>query len=205
MAFCKNCGNQISDDAMFCDKCGTAVNDNGASAQQNEQQYGGPQQYSGAQQYSDPQQNGYAQQPVQPEILSDDADVQKNKGIAWLSYLSLLFLIPLFAAKHSEYTRFHVRQGATLCAASLAYAIVQAVLMAILNSIFRPELTWFGYRQHPFVSLVGVILGLASIFFLVLAIIGIVNAATGKRAELPVIGKFDLIAKLIDKIYDAIC
>ncbi len=205
MAFCKNCGNQISDDAMFCDKCGTSVNDNGASAQQNEQQYGGPQQYSGAQQYSDPQQNGYAQQPVQPEILSDDADVQKNKGIAWLSYLSLLFLIPLFAAKHSEYTRFHVRQGATLCAASLAYAIVQAVLMAILNSIFRPELTWFGYRQHPFVSLVGVILGLASIFFLVLAIIGIVNAATGKRAELPVIGKFDLIAKLIDKIYDAIC
>ncbi|MEE0675807.1 MAG: zinc ribbon domain-containing protein [Ruminococcus sp.] len=205
MAFCKNCGNQISDDAMFCDKCGTSVNDNGASAQQNEQQYGGPQQYSGAQQYSDPQQNGYAQQPIQPEILSDDADVQKNKGIAWLSYLSLLFLIPLFAAKHSEYTRFHVRQGATLCAASLAYAIVQAVLMAILNSIFRPELTWFGYRQHPFVSLVGVILGLASIFFLVLAIIGIVNAATGKRAELPVIGKFDLIAKLIDKIYDAIC
>ena len=205
MVFCKNCGNQISDDAMFCDKCGTSVNDNGASAQQNEQQYGGPQQYSGAQQYSDPQQNGYAQQPVQPEILSDDADVQKNKGIAWLSYLSLLFLIPLFAAKHSEYTRFHVRQGATLCAASLAYAIVQAVLMAILNSIFRPELTWFGYRQHPFVSLVGVILGLASIFFLVLAIIGIVNAATGKRAELPVIGKFDLIAKLIDKIYDAIC
>ncbi len=205
MAFCKNCGNQISDDAMFCDKCGTSVNDNGASTQQNEQQYGGPQQYSGAQQYSDPQQNGYAQQPVQPEILSDDADVQKNKGIAWLSYLSLLFLIPLFAAKHSEYTRFHVRQGATLCAASLAYAIVQAVLMAILNSIFRPELTWFGYRQHPFVSLVGVILGLASIFFLVLAIIGIVNAATGKRAELPVIGKFDLIAKLIDKIYDAIC
>lgn len=205
MAFCKNCGNQISDDAMFCDKCGTAVNDNGASAQQNEQQYGGPQQYSGAQQYSDPQQNGYNQQPVQPEILSDDADVQKNKGIALLSYLSLLFLIPLFAAKHSEYTRFHVRQGATLCAASLAYAIVQAVLMAILNSIFRPELTWFGYRQHPFVSLVGVILGLASIFFLVLAIIGIVNAATGKRAELPVIGKFDLIAKLIDKIYDAIC
>lgn len=205
MAFCKNCGNQISDEAMFCDKCGTSVNDNGASAQQNEQQYGGPQQYSGAQQYSDPQQNGYAQQPVQPEILSDDADVQKNKGIAWLSYLSLLFLIPLFAAKHSEYTRFHVRQGATLCAASLAYAIVQAVLMAILNSIFRPELTWFGYRQHPFVSLVGVILGLASIFFLVLAIIGIVNAATGKRAELPVIGKFDLIAKLIDKIYDAIC
>lgn len=205
MAFCKNCGNQISDDAMFCDKCGTSVNDNGASTQQNEQQYGGPQQYSGAQQYSDPQQNGYYQQPVQPEILSDDADVQNNKGIAWLSYVSLLFLIPLFAAKHSEYTRFHVRQGATLCAASLAYAIVQAVLMAILNSIFRPELTWFGYRQHPFVSLVGVILGLASIFFLVLAIIGIVNAATGKRAELPVIGKFDLIAKLIDKIYDAIC
>ena len=211
MAFCKNCGNQISDDAMFCDNCGTAVNDNGASAQQNDQQYSGPQQYTGAQQYSssqqysDPQQNGYNQQPVQPEVLSGDADYQSNKGIACLSYLSLLFLIPLFAAKHSEYTRFHVRQGATLCAASLAYAIVQAVLMAILNSIFRPELTWFGYRQHPFVSLVGVILGLASIFFLVLAIIGIVNAATGKRAELPVIGKFDLIAKLIDKIYDAIC
>ena len=192
MAFCKNCGNQLSDAALFCDKCGTAVENSDASAQQNYQQPG-PQQYTGY------------QQPVQPEILSDEADCEVNKGIAWLSYIGPLFLIPLFAAKSSNYARYHVRQGATLCAAELAYAIVQAIMNAIMNALFRPELTWFGYRQHPIASIFGILMSIISVLFLVLAISGIVNAVSGKKEELPIIGNIDIIANLIDKIYDAIC
>jgi hypothetical protein len=43
------------------------------------------------------------------------------------------------------------------------------------------------------------LLGLGYIFFFVVAIIGIVNAATGKRKELPLIGKIPWLATLLDK------
>ena len=33
MPFCKNCGNQIKDDAVFCDKCGTNTADGTSGAQ----------------------------------------------------------------------------------------------------------------------------------------------------------------------------
>lgn len=163
-----------------------------------------------------PPQQGY-QQPYQqaPEqgygapaqaYITPDMDVMKNKGIAWFSYLGLLFLIPLFARKDSEYTRFHVKQGVTLCAVELAFSIVRAIFMAIIDAIFPGQITYaYGYYRptvyvHSEVYRVfSVLFGLAGIFFFVLMIIGIVNAATGKRKELPLIGKIPWVANLLDK------
>lgn len=45
------------------------------------------------------------------------------------------------------------------------------------------------------------IFSLASIFFLVVAIIGIVNAVKGEEKELPILGKIKLLDPLMDKIY----
>ena len=163
-----------------------------------------------------PPQQGY-QQPYQqaPEqgygapaqaYITPDMDVMKNKGIAWFSYLGLLFLIPLFARKDSEYTRFHVKQGVTLCAVELAFSIVRAIFMAIIDAIFPGQISYaYGYYRptvyvHSEVYRVfSVLFGLAGIFFFVLMIIGIVNAATGKRKELPLIGKIPWVANLLDK------
>lgn len=52
-----------------------------------------------------------------------------------------------------------------------------------------------GYVPNPLVSIVSIILGLGSIFFIVLAIMGIVNAVKGECKMLPVIGKLDLLKK----------
>ena len=175
MAFCKNCGQQINDDAAFCPNCGTTV----GNAQQ-------------------PQ-----QAPVQPQVVSGDADVQQNKGIAWLSYINLLFLIPLFVRKTSEYCKFHVKEGANVCACELAYVIATRILLLIIDLPTRTY--YYGFYTPSYIYYVfNTIFSLGYIFLVVVSIMGIVRAATGKKLELPLIGKIPFIKTLMDKIYASI-
>ena len=210
MALCKNCGQQLPENANACPYCGTFVNGQNAqqSAQPVEQQ--APQQNYQQNYQQAPRQNyqqGYApQQGYAQPYVTPDMDVQQSKGIAWLSYMGLLFLIPMFVRRQSDYTRFHVKQGVTLFAVELAYGVTYGILMAIINAIFPCHYTYSylyylpSYYVHSSVyNVFSFLLGLGYIFFFVAAIIGIVNAATGKRKELPLIGKIPWLATLLDK------
>ena len=174
MAFCKNCGQQINDDAAFCPNCGTTV-DNGQQAQQ--------------------------QAPVQPQVMSNNGEPLPNeKGLAWLSYVGLLFLIPLFARKDSEYCKFHVKEGANVCACELAYVIATRILLLIIDLPTRTY--YYGFYTPSYIYYVfNTIFSLGYIFFTVMSIIGIVNAATGKTVEIPLLGQIPFIKNLMDKIY----
>lgn len=188
MAFCKNCGNQVPDDATFCANCGTPV-ENAQQAQANNYQQA-------------------PQQPVQPQVMNADGTVLgADKGLAWLAYVpwAPAFLVPLFVRKTSEYCQFHVKQGATLWAVGVAYQIVKAILLAIINLIFPGE-TWYGIAitHSAIYNVFDILLWAGSIFLFVLAIIGIVNAATGKKKELPLISKIPWVSMLLDKIYAAL-
>lgn len=104
----------------------------------------------------------------------DQSDIQQNKVMAVLAYFGLLFLVPLLAAKESKYAKFHTNQGLVLWIAGLIAGVVSSILAVI--------------------PVVGAILGaLISLVMFALMIIGIVNAATGKAKELPVIGKIKLL------------
>ncbi len=107
----------------------------------------------------------------------DAADIQNNKVMAVLAYLSWLVLIPLFAAKDSRFARFHVNQGIILAIIEIAIALVRAILGGI------PLIGW----------IIRLAVGLISIAVLILAIIGIVNAVQGKAKELPIVGSFRII------------
>ena len=111
----------------------------------------------------------------------DPADVEKNKAMGVLAYLSWLVLIPIFAAKDSKFARFHANQGLVLLIASAIFGVVRWVLSEILFAI-----SWRLYFVTVIISLLGLV-------FLALAIIGIVNAATGKAKELPVIGQIRIL------------
>ncbi len=102
----------------------------------------------------------------------DAKDVEDNKVMAVLSYIWLLFLVPLFAAKDSKFARFHCNQGIVLA----IVATVGGIIFSILSGI--PLIGWLFW-------VVGGLLGLACF---ILMIIGIVNAVNGKVKELPVIG-----------------
>ena len=107
----------------------------------------------------------------------DPNDIQQNKVMAILAYLSWLVLIPLLAAKESKFARYHCNQGIVLAIAE----IIAWVICGILSNI--PYIGWIFVVLNSRISLV----------CLVFAVIGIINAANGKAKELPVIGKFNIL------------
>lgn len=104
----------------------------------------------------------------------DPNDIQQNKVMAILAYLGILFLVPLLAAPQSPFARFHANQGLVLFIADIVLGIVAGVCILI-----------------PIAGLI--ISSLISLGIFVLMILGIVNAASGKVKELPLIGKIRII------------
>lgn len=162
MAFCGKCGNKLEDNVRFCSKCGTPTE----SPKENY-----------AQQSNLHNANGAADGTAD----FDARDIENNKVMAILAYLSWLVLIPLFAAKDSKFAKYHTNQGLILAIAEIIYGIVYLILSTILLSI------------SLYLYFIISIIGLFGLVFLVLAIIGIINAANGKAKELPVIGKYKIL------------
>lgn len=107
----------------------------------------------------------------------DSNDIQQNKIMAVLSYISWLVLIPLIFANKSRFARFHVNQG-------LVLAVVEVVSIFLLRLLGHlPLIGWI-------FSIVASLMGLVCLVF---AIIGIVNAASGRAKELPIIGCFKIL------------
>ncbi len=180
MPFCKNCGANLPEGSTFCSSCGTPVENVNQYAQQNN--YAQPDNYS--QQYNYTQ----YQQPVYNAggEYADPADVQNNKAMAVLAYIGILVLVPIFGAKNSKFARYHANQGLVLFITDIAYTIIIRIIQAILYAV----LPWSAY---VLVSVITTILSLASVFFLVCMILGIVNACKGRMKELPLIGKIKIL------------
>lgn len=181
MAFCKNCGNNIPDGATFCSHCGTPTNDTTSQAQTQQHQYG-------------TQQNNFMNSDdVTAEF--DPMDIKDNKVMAVLAYIGLLVLVPIFAAKDSKYARFHATQGLNVTIFSVAQGIIYYILTTIVSIVFGNSFT-FGLGT-ALLGILGIINAILSIAFLVLEIYGIVNAVQGKCKKLPIIGKFDILGKMM--------
>ncbi len=97
-------------------------------------------------------------------------DVEENKIYGILAYIGILFIVPLLAAPKSPFAKFHANQGCVLFIAGVALAVISWI----------PILGW----------LIGFI---GWIVVVVLAIMGIVNAAGGKMEKLPLIGDIEII------------
>ena len=185
MAFCSKCGTKINEGEKFCSSCGTAVEQN-FQAQQN-QDFG--------QATPNQSKNDFAAKisefnnttDTTNEFLADD--ISKNKGMAILSYFGPLVLIPILASK-SKFVKYHANQGLLVFLAEVAYQIIRSILMQILYVIF--PLNYLGGRGVIF-SILSFVISLVWIAIAVLAIIGIINAASGKAKELPIIGKIKLL------------
>ena len=97
-------------------------------------------------------------------------DVNQNKVYAILAYFGILVLIPILAAPKSEFAKFHSNQGLLL--------LIGALICMVIGVI-------------PFVGWLIAFAG--DIFILVLAIMGIINAAKGEMKELPLIGSIKIL------------
>jgi uncharacterized membrane protein len=103
------------------------------------------------------------------------SDVEKNKALAIVGYIiPILFFVPLVSdAKNSPYAKFHANQQLNLLISWIVVEVVGTVI---------PFIGWL------------IILPLGTIFLIVIAIMGIINASKGEMKELPVIGGFKLLS-----------
>ena len=75
----------------------------------------------------------------------DPADIEKNRVFGGLSYLWLLFILPLFACPQSRFAKFHANQG-------LVLFIIEAVINLIFGVVIK------------FVKIVPILGGVAAVF-----------------------------------------
>ncbi|HEX4139094.1 MAG TPA: GYF domain-containing protein [Candidatus Methylacidiphilales bacterium] len=113
--------------------------------------------------------------PESLEVTAEDADQNRVFGI--LAYLGIFVLVPIIVAKDSPFAKYHSNQGLVLFLAELAVFFVTGAF------VFIPFLGILVYFLHLIFLLV----------FVVMAILGIINAAQGKCVPLPVIGGIKLI------------
>ena len=105
---------------------------------------------------------------AEPEQVSETPKkMEDNKLMGILSYIGVLCLIPLLTKKDNEFVFFHAKQGLVLFIAEVITALVAAI----------PFLGW-------------VIAPLASLLWIILSIIGIINVLGDKTKELPILGKY---------------
>jgi len=93
------------------------------------------------------------------------SEINEGRPLAWLSYVSILFLVPLFALRGNKYALFHVRQGMVL----FAYKIGLIVASLILSLLVIGPAVWI----------------VGSIILFVLCIMGIVKSAVGEFWKCP--------------------
>jgi uncharacterized membrane protein len=114
------------------------------------------------------------------EVVDTSSSVQKKtsenidelKAISALSYLGILFFIPMVTNPKSEFAMYHANQGLLLLIAVMAINTVGSII---------PFIGWF------------LILPLGNIFVFVLFVMGVINALGGAMKPLPLIGGFELI------------
>lgn len=112
----------------------------------------------------------YAPAPKPKKVLPPD--VADNRWMAVMCYLSVLMFFPVVLKRESEFVSYHINQGLALLLLTVAGTICAIV----------PFLGW----------LVAVVV---DIFAFVCAIMGIIHAAKGETAPLPLIGSFKIYTR----------
>lgn len=103
----------------------------------------------------------------------------EDRIFAALSYISILFVIPLILKHDDEYVYFHARQGMVLFLAEVVAWFVLFMLESFMVAL-APRAT---------LNLVGMLGNLAWLLFVIVSIIGIYFALAGKKWNMPLLGK----------------
>lgn len=172
MAFCRYCGRPLEEGTRFCGNCGANI-DSGAEQAQSS----APSTEQSATPYTPPNDGEY-----------DPKDIENTKIVCAISYIGILFFIPLLAYPNSRFAKFHANQALVVLLFSTAMKMVCAFgtgvwwALPFLPSYIENLGSWaFSFAEWA--------LPAAAV------ICGFVNALNGKAKEIPVIGKINLINK----------
>ena len=129
-------------------------------------------------------QNNFNMQTSSADFTScfDFRDIENNKILSAISYIGILFFIPLVAAPNSRFGKFHANQSLLL--------LISSVLVRILSGAFSLFLNILPWSVYKILKLIPSLLALA---IFVAFVYGFVNALSGKAKEIPVIGSIKII------------
>ena len=138
MAFCKNCGSSQPDGTKFCTNCGAPIEEtvnavetaNTAVPPVTDVNYGGANEHKFSGNFN------YA--PGAGE------ESMSTRGLAILSYIGLLALIPLFMKRDDEFVRFHLNQGVAMTLTMYALALLNNLVIGhipFINGVYALALT----------------------------------------------------------------
>jgi len=99
---------------------------------------------------------------VDKKIVLEKKDIKDNKFLAVLSYLGILFIIPLLLKPEDAFVKFHVKQGIIL------------VIGWVIGMVLYPFMD-LGFLIH--------------IVIVVFSIMGIINVSEEKMKDLPFVGE----------------
>ena len=118
MAFCRNCGAEVKDDAKFCPSCGAATSDKSDFEQKVNE---------AAKKVADLNNTADTTSEFDPQ------DIENNKVFAALAYLGVLVLVPILAAKDSKYAMYHANQGLILFIAQIVLSVIVSIITSIVG------------------------------------------------------------------------
>jgi uncharacterized membrane protein len=125
--------------------------------------------------------------PAKTEVPKADAkEIEEGKTYAAIGYISILFLVPLLAAKNNAFAQFHAKQSIVLTTGT----VVAFVILWIM---------WFMFAFIPVVGwamclIIYLVVMALCIGWLVFMIIGFVKALQGEYWKMP------LFADLAERI-----
>ena len=175
MSYCKKCGTQLEESTAFCPSCGTTI----STATITDTAQGHKDWQQSTVQATEALQKSFQKFNDTKDATEefDSHDIQQGKFLAFLSYIGILVLVPIFGSQNSKFIRFHANQGLIL--------FIFEVLFTIANSITIGIISLVSWRLGVFV---GNITGLMYWIIFGYAILGIFNVISGKAKELPLIG-----------------
>jgi len=121
----------------------------------------------------------------------DSKEIESGKGMGILSYI--FPPVPFFVEKNNKFVIYHAKQGMNLFIVAIVWAIVSAILTAVIK-VNGTCGTYWGINIPCKVTPIWITIPVWIITALigVLCILGILNVCKGKAKELPVINKIKI-------------
>lgn len=113
---------------------------------------------------------------------------QDSKAFCILSYIGILWLVGLLAARDDPKVRFHVNQGIILSIFEFALEIVVSMAKSIVNIVFIRMFSASFLLPQLGMTINGALSFVSWCLTAAFAVIGIVHAAQDRQEPLPIIG-----------------
>ncbi len=176
MAFCNQCGTKVEDGAQFCTACGAKID-------------AGDPVIAPTAENTNTENKQQANKTSWEKFIAftdttanyNQTDIEQNRLVAILSYISILVLVPLLGMKESPFAQYHAKVGLNLFIWHIIVKLASSVIVGIIGWI--PVVGW----------LIGLVFDLIYLALWCINVFGIVSAAQGKARELEIIAPFKFI------------